>query len=141
MRLRCTAAPSLPTATTEARPELPPQRAAMTSSLSAAAMPRSRRDLCHGCQACFYACQYAPPHPFSINVPKIFAEVRHESNAAHAWPAPFAVLFRRNGLGIAMAIGVAGVLPFSFLLQPDAVLSAAQPVLPGATGAARQGLL
>ena len=27
-------------------------------------------NLCHGCGECYYACQYAPPHEFAINVPK-----------------------------------------------------------------------
>ncbi len=90
-------------------------------------------NLCHGCQGCFYACQYAPPHPFGINVPKVFAEVRHESYAAHAWPAPLAGLFRRNGLvvAVAMALGVVGVLLLALLLRPGAVLFGAQPVQAG----------
>ena len=35
-------------------------------------------NLCHNCRACYYACQYAPPHPFGVNVPKSFAELRTE---------------------------------------------------------------
>ena len=66
-------------------------------------------NLCHGCQACFYACQYAPPHEFGINLPRSFAEVRAESYAEYAWPAPLARLFRRNGtiVSIAAALAVA----------------------------------
>ena len=26
-------------------------------------------NLCFDCRACFYACQYAPPHEFNVNVP------------------------------------------------------------------------
>jgi hypothetical protein len=33
-------------------------------------------NLCHGCQGCFHACQYAPPHPWGINVPQAFAALR-----------------------------------------------------------------
>ena len=33
-------------------------------------------NLCHNCAECYYACQYAPPHEFAVNVPKVFAEVR-----------------------------------------------------------------
>ncbi len=27
-------------------------------------------NLCHGCRGCYYACQYAPPHEWGINVPR-----------------------------------------------------------------------
>jgi len=33
-------------------------------------------NLCHDCRACFYACMYAPPHEFGVNIPKALAEVR-----------------------------------------------------------------
>lgn len=36
-------------------------------------------NLCHNCSECFYACQYAPPHEFAVNVPKVLAEIRLES--------------------------------------------------------------
>jgi citrate/tricarballylate utilization protein len=76
-------------------------------------------NLCHGCQACFYACQYAPPHEFGINLPRSFAEVRAESYAEYAWPPLLARLFRRNGtiVSIAAALAVALVLA---LTAPDA---------------------
>ena len=36
-------------------------------------------NLCHNCAECYYACQYAPPHEFAVNVPQVFAEVRARS--------------------------------------------------------------
>ena len=30
-------------------------------------------NLCHNCGECLYACQYAPPHEFGINVPRMMA--------------------------------------------------------------------
>ena len=33
-------------------------------------------NLCHNCRGCYYACQYAPPHEWGINVPRSFAQVR-----------------------------------------------------------------
>ena len=30
-------------------------------------------NLCHDCGACYYACQYAPPHEFELNFPKMMA--------------------------------------------------------------------
>jgi citrate/tricarballylate utilization protein len=89
--------------------------------------------LCHGCQGCYYACQYAPPHEFGINVPKVLAEVRHESYALYAWPGPLAALYRDSGLvmALAMALGVGGVLLLTVLLQSHGILFGAQPLVPG----------
>lgn len=64
-------------------------------------------NLCHSCGACYYACQYAPPHEFAVNVPKIFAQLRAESYARSVWPLALAPLFRRNGLIIALAAALA----------------------------------
>ena len=33
-------------------------------------------NLCHNCGECLYACQYAPPHEFAINVPQALAGAR-----------------------------------------------------------------
>jgi len=32
--------------------------------------------LCHNCRNCWHACQYAPPHPFALNLPRTLAELR-----------------------------------------------------------------
>jgi citrate/tricarballylate utilization protein len=90
-------------------------------------------NLCHSCRGCYYACQYAPPHEFGINVPRVLAEVRDESYAKYAWPAPLAGLFQRNGLvvSLAMALAVGGVFVLALLLQRHAVLFGAQAVTPG----------
>jgi citrate/tricarballylate utilization protein len=83
-------------------------------------------NLCHNCRACFYACQYAPPHEFGINLPRTFAQVRAETYEEYAWPGPLAGLFRRNGLivGIATALGIAGVLILTMVLRdPDVLLA------------------
>src|SRR5712672_674876 len=55
-------------------------------------------NLCHGCGACYYDCQFSPPHEFNVNVPQNFARVRAESYEAYVWPAAFSGLFRKNGL-------------------------------------------
>ena len=76
-------------------------------------------NLCHGCRACFYACQYAPPHEFGINLPKVFAEIRDESYRQYAWPQPLAKLFERNGtvVSVVSALMVALVMIGTALLQ------------------------
>jgi citrate/tricarballylate utilization protein len=81
-------------------------------------------NLCHNCKGCYYACQYAPPHEFGINLPQTFAEVRAESYEAHAWPAPLAGLFQRNGSIVALvsALGIALTLIATMALQDPAVL-------------------
>ena len=90
-------------------------------------------NLCHSCRGCYYACQYAPPHEFGINVPRVLAEVRAESYAQYAWPAPLARLYERNGLvmSLAMAGAVALVFLLAIALPGRGVFFAPQPVVPG----------
>ena len=67
-------------------------------------------NLCHACGACYDDCQFSPPHPFDVNVPRVLAKVRNDSYAAYAWPRVLAPLFRRNsvvvGLMAAAAVGI-----------------------------------
>lgn len=83
-------------------------------------------NLCHNCAACYHACQYAPPHAFSLNLPRALAQVRAETYEKYAWPARLAGLFRRNGLlvSVVAALGIALVLMLTFLLQDSQVLFA-----------------
>jgi citrate/tricarballylate utilization protein len=64
-------------------------------------------NLCHNCGECLYACQYAPPHPFGVNVPRALAEVRAESYEQYCWPRPLAVAFRRQGASVALGLTAA----------------------------------
>src|SRR5258705_6366912 len=52
-------------------------------------------NLCHNCGECLYACQYAPPHEFGIDVPHTLSRVRVESYESFAWPSFAAVMFRK----------------------------------------------
>jgi citrate/tricarballylate utilization protein len=81
-------------------------------------------NLCHNCRGCYYACQYAPPHPFGVNVPQTLALLRDESYAAYAWPRPLARAFAANGVVVALvtAIALALVLLLSFGLTAPNVL-------------------
>lgn len=89
-------------------------------------------NLCHNCMGCYYACQFAPPHEYGINVPRAFAELRQESYERFAWPAPLAALYRRNGLvlSLAMAGGIALVLLATALFAGGAAVLP-HPVVPG----------
>src|SRR5579859_746736 len=70
-------------------------------------------NLCHGCGACFYDCQFSPPHEFDVNVPRVLAQVRAESYRAYAWPPAFSPLFERNGVAITI---IAALCVAAFLL-------------------------
>jgi len=60
-------------------------------------------NLCHNCGSCYYACQYAPPHEFELNFPRMLAEIRGASYRKYAWPDMLARLFERNGLVLSVA--------------------------------------
>ncbi len=68
-------------------------------------------NLCHACGACFYDCQFSPPHDFNVNVPQVLAKVRNQSYAHYAWPKALAPIFARNGVAVAL-ITVASVAIF-----------------------------
>src|SRR5262249_36053369 len=71
-------------------------------------------NLCHDCRACFYACMYAPPHEFGVNIPKTLSEVRDQTYARYALPRVISDLARRN---VILLIGafVVGVLAFGLV--------------------------
>ena len=82
-------------------------------------------NLCHNCRGCYYACQYAPPHEFAINLPKTLAELRGETYVEYAWPRPFAALFQSNGtvISIATTLGIAVVLFLTtWMKSPQALI-------------------
>jgi citrate/tricarballylate utilization protein len=65
-------------------------------------------NLCHNCGECLYACQYAPPHEFGIDVPRTLAQIRVRSYEDYCWPRFLAAAFRRHNLltGIGLAAGM-----------------------------------
>ena len=77
-------------------------------------------NLCHNCGECLYACQYAPPHEFGINVPYTLAQLRLRSYEEFCWPRTLARAFRRQGVLTALAVAVS----FVVLLLCVAVFSA-----------------
>lgn len=74
-------------------------------------------NLCHDCRGCYYACQYAPPHEFDLNVPKTMAELRLKTYQEFAWPGLLSNLFRYNGLSVLIlsTLSVAAALFFAFV--------------------------
>ncbi|MBP0491716.1 tricarballylate utilization 4Fe-4S protein TcuB [Roseomonas indoligenes] len=81
-------------------------------------------NLCHNCRGCYYSCQYAPPHPWNINVPQVLAQVRAETYEEYAWPGPLAGLFKRNGtiVSLAMIAGIALALILTMALVDPSIL-------------------
>jgi citrate/tricarballylate utilization protein len=73
-------------------------------------------NLCHNCSECLYACQYAPPHEFGVDMPKLLSELRTESYRKYAIPG---VLLNGIFTAILVSICIAGWL----LLGRGAVFS------------------
>jgi len=88
-------------------------------------------NLCHNCGECLYACQYAPPHEFGINVPRTMAEIRAQSYEMYCWPVLFSIAFRQHNLmtGLGLAAGLIAVIVAAVLIVNDGVFP--RPVGPG----------
>lgn len=69
-------------------------------------------NLCHNCGECLYACQYAPPHEFGIDVPQVLAQIRVRSYQDYTWPRALGIAFTRQNLltGMALAAISSGIL-------------------------------
>src|SRR5262249_62423410 len=78
--------------------------------------------LCHNCGECLYACQYAPPHEFGINVPRTMAQIRLVGYEDHCWPRPLASAFRHHSLVTAMILAFG----FALLIGASALASGAR---------------
>ena len=76
-------------------------------------------NLCHNCGECYYACQYAPPHEFGVDIPRVMAQIRVKTYAHYAWPAPLGRAFHNNGLVSALVLSlvlIASLMLASLLL-------------------------
>src|SRR4051812_12259976 len=67
-------------------------------------------NLCHNCGECLYACQYAPPHEFGIDVPRTLSELRVESYEQLAWPRFAAPAFRHAWLTTVLTLVVSAIV-------------------------------
>jgi citrate/tricarballylate utilization protein len=68
-------------------------------------------NLCHECRTCYYACPYAPPHEFALNLPETLARMRYETYRDFAWPGVLRRVFEKSGRAAAiLALAVAGLL-------------------------------
>ena len=67
-------------------------------------------NLCHDCGECLYACQYAPPHVFAVNVPRTLAQLRLESYEHYAWPSALARTYRTHSVASSLALSAAMIV-------------------------------
>jgi citrate/tricarballylate utilization protein len=68
-------------------------------------------NLCHDCRDCYYACQYAPPHEFAVNLPQVLTQARERTYQDYAWPALLRRLGRISPAQLAgLAAGIAVLL-------------------------------
>jgi citrate/tricarballylate utilization protein len=78
-------------------------------------------NLCHNCGACLHACQYAPPHEFAVNIPRVMAKVRRQSHVRYAWPGALAGLYQRHGVGLVLVLTLLLALGLRGLMQTATV--------------------
>jgi citrate/tricarballylate utilization protein len=73
-------------------------------------------NLCFDCRDCYYACQYAPPHEFGVNIPKLMSELRADTYREFTWPAILSGLFKRNVLAVSMVTAASIVIMLALVL-------------------------
>lgn len=84
-------------------------------------------NLCHDCRDCFYACPFAPPHEFGVNLPLVFAGIREQTYREYARPRALARLVgwgRLATLRIVLLGLVVAVFATLLVTRPDALTTA-----------------
>ena len=90
-------------------------------------------NLCHNCGSCLYACQFAPPHEFQVNFPRLMAKARGETYRRYAWPGFLGKLYDNNAVAVSLISAFSIALLFwlaGALSNPDQFF-AAHPVAQG----------
>src|SRR6476661_7125607 len=79
-------------------------------------------NLCFDCRACYYACQFAPPHEYAVNIPLIFSKLRTDTYQDYSWPRLLGRLVKNNARAVSIltAISVIVVLALAFLARGPA---------------------
>jgi citrate/tricarballylate utilization protein len=85
-------------------------------------------NLCFECRACYYACQFAPPHEYGINIPQALSDLRNETYTQFTGPQLLSRLFRGSALATAAACVVLVALTFGsvFFIQGEDALFTVQ---------------
>src|SRR5215470_17981559 len=87
-------------------------------------------NLCHNCGECLYACQYAPPHEFGINVPRVMAEIRVGSYEEYCWPGFMRSVFRQSGVIASFVLSATSMLVLWFFVRSTATAGDFYSVIP-----------
>ncbi|MGH2966469.1 MAG: tricarballylate utilization 4Fe-4S protein TcuB [Solirubrobacterales bacterium] len=74
-------------------------------------------NLCHDCRACFYACPFASPHEFAVNLPAVLSEVRSNTYTRHVWPAVVGRLATHAGKLIVVLAAISLLIVFAYVLM------------------------
>jgi len=80
-------------------------------------------NLCHDCRGCYYACQYAPPHEFALNLPKALGDLRLETYGEFSRPLILKNIFDHSLrlTAIAALLGVFIIMLLALLFQGQGV--------------------
>jgi citrate/tricarballylate utilization protein len=73
-------------------------------------------NLCFDCRACYYACQFAPPHEFAVNIPQIFSQIRTETYQDYSWPRLLARMVKSSAMASVIVTAVCVVAVFVLVL-------------------------
>jgi citrate/tricarballylate utilization protein len=74
-------------------------------------------NLCFDCRACYYACQFAPPHEFAVNIPTIFSQIRTETYQDYSWPRLLARMVKSNAkAAVYITVACVAIVIFGVLL-------------------------
>jgi citrate/tricarballylate utilization protein len=92
-------------------------------------------NLCHNCGECLYACQYAPPHEFGIDVPRTLARLRLVSYQEHCWPRPLSIAFAYPTLAtiVCAAAGLVAMTALARRVSGEAAAGDFYQVIPHGT--------
>ncbi len=80
-------------------------------------------NLCHDCRGCYQACMYTDPHPFAIDLPSLFTEIRTETYVEQAAPRALGRAFLRRSETLATAGLIAVALVLIALLASGGLTS------------------
>ena len=73
-------------------------------------------NLCFDCRDCYYACQFAPPHPFAVNIPQVFSQLRADTYQDYSWPRVLGGLFRQSGRAVTLITAISTFLILALVL-------------------------
>ena len=73
-------------------------------------------NLCFDCRACYYACQFAPPHQFAVNIPEVFSQIRTETYQDYSWPRLLARMVKSNARAAVIITVACVVAVFALVL-------------------------